>query len=271
MLAGTLYYVLSNGKRVSFGNKEHRKEWKSATRFRDHSDASQKYSEADVIKMLEYLIDNIFVEFGGRIFQQTIGIPMGTNCVPLFADLFLYSHEAEFVQSLLKAGKKHLAQQFDFTYRYIDDVLSLRNTKCAMYLEFIYPRELEIKETTGTAASSSYLDCYLYIDNGKLYDKRDDFNFPIVNFPFLSSNISSAPSYGVYVSQLIRYARAFSNCQDFMEWWKVLTTKLLSQGYQKSKLVAILKKFYGRHHDLVNPYNVAVSRIVSDVFANDAP
>ena len=128
---------------------------------RDHSDAPQKYSDADVIKMLEYLIDNIFVEFGGRIFQQTIGIPMGTNCAPLLADLFLYSYEAEFVQSLLQAGKKHLAQQFNFTYRYIDDVLSLKNTTFAEYLEFIYPRELEIKETTETSASSSYLDCYL--------------------------------------------------------------------------------------------------------------
>ena len=98
---------------------------------RDHSDAPQKYSDADVIKMLEYLIDNIFVEFGGRIFQQTIGIPMVTNCAPLLADLLLYSYEAEFVQSLLQAGKKHLAQQFNFTYRYIDDVLSLKNTKFA--------------------------------------------------------------------------------------------------------------------------------------------
>ena len=132
------------------------------------------------------------MEFGGRIFQQTIGIPMDTNFAPLLADLFLYSYEAEFVRSL-QAGKKHLAQQFNFTYRYTNDVLSLKNTKFAEYLEFIYPRELEIKETTETAASSSYLDCYLYIDNGKLatrlYDKRDYFNFPIVNFPFLSSNI----------------------------------------------------------------------------------
>ena len=73
---------------------------------RDHS---LKYSDADVIKMLEYLIDNIFVKFGGRIFQQTIGIPMGTNCAPLLDDLCLYSYEAEFVQTLLQAGKKHLA------------------------------------------------------------------------------------------------------------------------------------------------------------------
>ena len=98
-------------------------------------------------------------------------------------------------------------------------------------------RELEIKETTETAASSSYLDCYLYIDNAKLatrlYDKWDDFNFPIVNCSFLTSNILSAPAYGVYISLLIRYARACSNYQDFMERGKVLTTKLLSQGYQK--------------------------------------
>ena len=85
-------------------------------------------SDADVIKMLEYLIDSIFVEFGGRIFQQTIGIPMGTKCAPLLAD-FLYLYELEFVQSLLQAGKKHLAQQFNFTYRYIDDVLSLKKHK----------------------------------------------------------------------------------------------------------------------------------------------
>ena len=63
--------------------------------------------------MLEYLIDSIFVEFGGRgwIFQQTMGIPTSTNCAPLLADLFLYSYEGEFVQNLLKAGKNHLAQQ----------------------------------------------------------------------------------------------------------------------------------------------------------------
>ena len=89
--------------------------------------------------MLEYLIDNSFVEFGGRICQQTIGIPMGTNCAPLLANLFLYSYEAEFVQSLLQAGKKHLAQQFNFIYRYIDDVLSLKNTIFARVFNRIHP------------------------------------------------------------------------------------------------------------------------------------
>ena len=99
---------------------------------RDHSDAPQKYSDTDAIKMLEYLIA-IFCGVRWMDISANNRIPMGTNCAPLLADLFLYSYEAEFVQSWLKAGKKHLAQQFNVTYRYIDDLLSLKNTKFAEY------------------------------------------------------------------------------------------------------------------------------------------
>ena len=69
------------------------------------SNAKNKYTEDDIVRMLEFLIDNIFIECGGVIFQQVIGIPMGTNCAPLLADLFLYSYEAEFIQTLIKSGK----------------------------------------------------------------------------------------------------------------------------------------------------------------------
>ena len=112
-----------------------------------------------------------------------------------------------------------------------------------------------IKNTTETPTSASYLDCYLYSNNGKatrLYDKQDDFNFPIVNFPFLSSHIPSAPAYGVYVSQLIRYARACTKYQDFIKRGKLLTTGLFSQGYQRQTLLSTLKKLYGRR--LVTPF-----------------
>ena len=62
---------------------------------KNHSDSAKKFSETDIINMLEFLIDNIFVNFGGHVFQQTVGIPMGTNCAPLLAYLFLYLYEAE--------------------------------------------------------------------------------------------------------------------------------------------------------------------------------
>ena len=71
-----------------------------------HSDSKNKYTEEDIDKMLEFLVDNMFMVFAGKVFQQIIGIPMGTNCAPLQADIFLYSYEAEFIQSLLSANKK---------------------------------------------------------------------------------------------------------------------------------------------------------------------
>jgi hypothetical protein len=69
---------------------------------RHHSDNPYKYSEADIKSMLGFLVDNIYVVFGDQVFQQSVGIPMGTNCAPLLADLFLYSYEREFVQKLLR-------------------------------------------------------------------------------------------------------------------------------------------------------------------------
>ena len=94
---------------------------------REHSDSRGKYTEEDIMKILEFLVVNIFVVFAEKVFQQEIGIPLGTNCAPLLADIFLYSKEAKFLQSFLSAGGKRLASQFNFTYRFIDDVLSINN------------------------------------------------------------------------------------------------------------------------------------------------
>ena len=132
---------------------------------------------------------------------------MSTNCAPLLADLFLYSYEADFIQGLLKKNEKKLARSFNFTFRYKVDVLSLIKSWFGDVVDRIYPIELEIKDTTDTDRSASYLDLHLEMDSEnrlrtKLYDKRDDLNFPIVNFPFICSNIPAAPTYGVYISQI---------------------------------------------------------------------
>ena len=93
----------------------------------------------------------------------------------------------------------------------------------------------------------------------KLFDKRDAFGFHIVNFPFMSSNIPSAPAYGVYASQLIRYARS-----DFLLCHRVLVTRLLSQGYKVNRLSNTFKKFYGRRTDLVGQYKKNVCQMFAD-------
>jgi hypothetical protein len=120
-----------------------------------HSDSTKKFSETDIIKMLEFLIDNIFVMFGGRACQQIFGIPMGTNCITLLANLFLYSYKVNLIQGLLKTNEKKIARSCNFTFRYIYDVRSLNNSRQGDFVDRSYFIELEIKDTTYTAMSAS--------------------------------------------------------------------------------------------------------------------
>ena len=98
------------------------------------------------------------------------------------------------------------------------------------------------------------------------YNKRDDFNFNIVNFPVICSNIPAAPVYGVYISQLIRYSRACGSYQDFLDRGLLLTRKLLNQGFLLVKLKSSLRKFYGHHHDFVDRYVISVSQMTTNMF-----
>jgi hypothetical protein len=116
-----------------------------------------------------------------------------------------------------------------------------------------------VKETTDTASSASFLDLYLEFDDSgqlstKIYDKRDDFNFKIINFPTMCSNIPVSPAYGVYISQLIRYARASSNYSDFLKRHRI-------------RLIRSLKKFIFRYQDLVEKYSVSAETIISNGFS----
>ena len=74
-------------------------------------------------------MDNIYVRLGGQLFRQMVGISMETNCAPLLADLFLYPCENEFLDKLIKEGKRKLARKFNQSYRYIDDLISFNNKR----------------------------------------------------------------------------------------------------------------------------------------------
>ena len=133
----------------------------------------------------------------------------------------------------------------------------------------MYPAELEIKDTTKSNTSASYLDLLLSIESDglrtSLNDKRDDFNFHITTFPFLSSNIPSSPAYGVFISQLIRYARACSSYECFILRAARLSAKLLGQGYVMERLKSSLGKFY----DLIKDYEVSLSQMLHDILWHD--
>ena len=96
----------------------------------------------------------------------------------------------------------------------------------------------------------------------KFCDKRYDFDFGIVNFPFLDGDVPRRPSYGVYISQLIRFARVYSHVDDFNTRNKCLTAKLLKQGYRYHKLRKAFSKFYRRHYELISKFNVGLKSLL---------
>ena len=105
----------------------------------NHSDFTKQFSEAEIINMLEFFIENTFAMLSGRVFQQTVGIPMRTNCTSLLPALFFYSYDVDFIQGLLKKNEKKLARSFNFTFRYINDVLSLNNYRFGDFVDRINP------------------------------------------------------------------------------------------------------------------------------------
>ena len=154
---------------------------------------------------------------GGRVFQQRVVIPMDTKCALLFADVFLYSYEEDFIH--LKTYEKKPARSFNFTLRYWYDVLRTKGD----FVDRIYSIVLEIKDTINTESYVSYFDLHLEIDSEcrfktKLYHKRDDFNFTIANFPFMCSSIPAAPAYGVYFSISLSVDPIFQSLW-FISWF----------------------------------------------------
>ena len=233
------------------------------------SDAVRNYnlwSCQKVCEALTFLLDNIYIRFGSKLYRQIVGIPMGTNCAPLVADLFLFCYERDFMLSLSEDNQSGVIEAFNSTSRYLDDLLNIDNNFFDSLVNRIYPSELQLNKANMSDAEASFLDLHLSISDGfvktKIYDKRDDFDFDIVNFPFLDGDVPRSTSYGVYISQLIRFARVSSHVDDFNNRNKVLTAKLLRQGYRYHKLRKAFSKFYRRHFDIVSKYNVGLKTLL---------
>ena len=215
---------------------------------------------------LHYLLDNIFIRFGSKLYRQIVGIPMGTNCAPLVADLFSFCFERDFMLSLSDNNQTDIIEAFNSTSRYLDDLLNIDNPYFEQMVGQIYPTELQLNKANSSDTEAPFLDLNLSITNGivssKIYDKRDDFNFEIVNFHFLDGDVPRSPSYGVYISQLIRFARVCSNVDDFNKRNLFLTAKLIKQGYRYHKILKSFSKFYHRHSELIVKYNIGLKTLL---------
>ena len=162
---------------------------------------------------------------------------MGTNCAPLVADLFLFCYERDFMMSLSDDKQADVIGAFNTTSRYLDDILNINNVYFDNMVSQIYPSELQLNKANTS-------------------DTEADFDFEIVNFPFLDGDVPCSTSYGVYVSQLIRFAKASSYVADFNTRIRLLTQKLLRQGYRYHKLRKPFLNFIDDNMILISKFQV---------------
>ena len=191
---------------------------------------------------------------------------MGTNCAPLVADYVLFCYERDFMLSLSDNNQTDIIEAFNSTSRYLDDLHSIDNPCFEQMVGQIYPTELQLNKANSFDTKAPFLDLNLSITNAivssKIYDKRDDFNFEIVNSPFFDGDVPRCSSYGVYISQPIRFARVCSNVDDFNNRNLFLTAKLFKQGNKYDKIRKAFSKFYHRHSELIIRYNIRLKSLL---------
>ena len=144
------------------------------------------------------------------------------------------------------------------TSRYLDDIFTIDNPEFAEHIPDIYPRELQLNKANTSDKETSFLDLNIKVVGSNIhtsvYDKRDDFGFPIVNFPWLSGDVPRLPSYGIYISQLVRFARCCTSVFDFHSKNLQITSKLLTQGYRYHKLRKTFGKFFRSYSELLSKF-----------------
>ena len=217
------------------------------------------FEVTDLLEILDFILDNIYVKFGDRIFKQVIGIPIGLDSGQDIANLLLFCYESEYVENISK-NDFNLTRKFSLCSRYIDDLFVGNFPEFKDHIAQMYPRDLEIKLESRDPRQIAYLDLKIKsLATGldfSVYDKRDDFSFQIVNFPFTDSCIPKKSFLGVFYSQLIRYARLSTKKDSFMVRAQFLVNKLKNQGYLSRDLRRLSLRFFKEKQELLLGYDI---------------
>ena len=220
------------------------------------------WSCQNVCDALTFLLDSIFIRIGTKLYRQVVRIPMGTNCAPLIADVFLFCYERDFIVSFSDDKQADIIDAFNTASRYLDDILNINNVYFDNIVSQIYPLELQLNKVNTSDTEDAFLDLHLSISK-ILFLPKFTINvttliFEILNFPFLEGDFPRSSSYEVYIYQLKRFARASSYVTDFNTRNKLLTQKLLKQGYGYHKLRKTFSKFYRRYYDLISKFKAGL-------------
>ena len=119
------------------------------------------------------------------------------------------------MSDLHKSKRHDLIDLFNDTSRYLDDIFTIENPEFEKYIPDIYPAELQLNKSNTSDKETSFLDLNIKVIGSDIHTKSDDFGFPIINFPWLSGDVPRLPSYGIYILQLVRFARCCTSVLDF--------------------------------------------------------
>ena len=186
-----------------------------------------------------------------------IGIPMGTDCGPFLANLYLFALEFKWIE---KKSKEDLAaaRKFRHSFRYIDDLAVMNGKDLSEHFLEIYGDDLRLERQNEHDWKANFLDLNLVVNDKQfilsIYDKRDAFPFNIVSFPQLSGNIHTRNAHGVFVGQLLRFARGSTQPHFFFYRTHNLAHKLIKQGFSARRLYQLACRFFEEREHLARRF-----------------
>lgn len=227
------------------------------------------YTADNVKACLKFLIENAFFRVGNLIFRQIIGIPMGSDPAPFFANLFLFFYECKYINTCKKHDRLRARRLFNI-FRFIDDLLALNDGgefwRCIVD---IYPPELVLKKENISNDKATFLDLEIHVVNNeylyKLYDKRNAFPFSIVRFPYRCSNMPSKMFYSTISAEILRICRASVQYDNFVTAADPFLKRMTRQGARLEGVRQSLKKLVGRHFNAFHKYGLQSEQLTNNL------
>ena len=267
-LNGIVDFAFSGGNLKKDGNRKYLTVTKFSTFWSKKRKGNDSFTKQQIKMLVSHLIKEAYFQIGNLLLKQYIGIPMGIDPAPFWANLYLYAYEYKFIKLLMSTDKQK-AFKFRYATRFIDDECNLNDGgEFDRSFHLIYPADLELKcEHQGVHAT--FLDLEITISDGifsyKLFDKRDNFPFFIVRMPDLSGNIPAHVFYGSVMSEFLRISRCTLLYTEFLPSAISLFKRMKNQGGSEEKLLKQIAKAISKHPLPFAKYNKSAEDIMKDI------
>ena len=210
-----------------------------------------RFNVDSLIESIDFILDNAYFSMGNMIFKQIIGVPIGVNPGPFIANLTLFYYEYKYLDKLYKTDY-FSAKRLNNTFRLIDDITTVNSDGVFQeHVNKIYPDSLKLNKENEVDTKAHVLDLDISIEEGhfivRVYDKRDDFPFKIVQYSPNCSNMSRDVLIGVFGSQLVRFFRICNHFNGFKRRVEIMLNSFVNLGFNKKLLSSKYRHMSQKH------------------------